>query len=966
MAQSPDTAEFDGMPRSAIATGLMDYKLPPGEMPAKLMAYAAHAFSNLVRTTAAPTAGIRDASALQKIFVLLRSFTGHDFSQYKLSTISRRIERRMAVQEIKTLDNYVKYLQQSPVEGDALFRDLLIGVTNFFRDPEAFTALEEQGITKLFEGKPPGSTIRVWSIGCSTGEEAYSLAILLQERMEALGQSHTLQIFATDIDDRAIASARAASYPASIAADITPARLKRFFKLEAGGTTYRIHKSIRNLLIFSEHDLIKDPPFSKIDLVSCRNLLIYLNADLQKRLFPLFHYTMNPDGMLFLGTSETVGGFDDLFTPLARQAKLYRRKENRFTTRQRVIDQLIPVQPLLNVNYPRFADKATPAAKPFMRALAEKAMVQQIVHASALVNEQGDILYIHGRTGRYLELAPGEGGINNILKTAREGLRHDLVVALRKAAQAKQVVVSPGVRVKTNGDFTTINLTVSPVLADPAALTEETLYLVILEEAPQEPEGPEGGGQTVSGRRSGGGGRKADARVEALSKKLLDEQEYLQNSLEDLESSSEELRSANEEIQSANEELETSKEELQSTNEELHTVNAELQNRVVDLVQANNDINNLLVGTGIGTLFMDFHLRVLRFTSPIAEIINVTLGDVGRYVLDFSTCLKNYFTLDEDIRGVLDSLVPVEREVQTTRDKWYLLRILPYRTTENIIEGAILSCVDINELKKANVKITDMQRVEDALRTSEERFKKLFVEAPLGVALVDSFNGRFYDVNPMFAKIAGRTPEEMVHIDWMSITHPDDVQKGLYNMALLNAGKISGFHMEKRYLHRDGTEVWINMAIAPVRVEDKEYPRHLCMIDDITERKRTEDALRKANDLLRLAVVVRDTHDAVTVQDLDDRIIAWNPGAVRMYGWSEAEALKMNVNDRIPHEQREGALDTLAKLSRAKILEPYRTQRLTKDGRAQEVSIISTALLNEAGEMYAIATTERIIAGDTP
>jgi len=979
MAQSPQSAEFDGMPRSAIATGLMDCDLPPGAMPAKLLGYAAHAFLHRVRllagTTAATTAATTDASALKKIFVLLRAYTGHDFSQYKPSTISRRIERRMAVQEIKMIDNYVRYLQEAPAEGTALFRDLLIGVTNFFRDPEAFTALEELGIPKLFEGRPPGSTIRVWSVGCSTGEEAYSLAILMQERMETLGQFHTLQIFATDIDGRAIATARAARYPTSIAADITPARLKRFFTPEADGSGYRVHKSIRDLLIFSEHDLIKDPPFSKIDLVSCRNLLIYLNADLQKRLFPLFHYSMNPDGLLFLGTSESVGGFDDLFATLDRRAKLYRRKENRFSTRHRVIDQLVPPLPLplLNVDHPRFADKATPAAKPFMRALAEKAMVQQIVQASALVNERGDILYIHGRTGRYLELAPGEGGTNNILKTAREGLRHDLAVALHKAAQAKEVVVSPGVRVKTNGDFSTINLTVSPVLADPAALPEGALYLVILEEAPPAPEEPTGGGQTPGGQGAVVRGKKSDARVVELNKKLLEQEEYLQSSLEELESSTEELRSANEEmqsvneeLQSSNEELETSKEELQSTNEELHTVNTELQNKVVDLAQANNDINNLLIGTGIATMFVDFHLRVLRFTPPVAEIINVTLEDAGRYVHDFSTRLQNYSTLEEDLRGVLDSLIPIEREVQTTRGHWYLLRILPYRTTENVIEGAVLSFVDINELKKANVKITDMQQVEEALRKSEELFKRLFVEAPLGVALIDSLNGHFYDVNPIFAKIVGRTPEEMAHIDWMSITHPDDIQTDLYNMAHLNAGKISGFQTEKRYLQRDGTAVWISMTIAPTSVEDKAHPRHLCMIEDITERKRMQEALHKANDLLRLAVVVRDAHDAVTVQDLDGRIIAWNPGAVRMYGWSEAEALLLHVRDRIPQDLREGALDKLAQLSRAEILEPYRTQRLTKDGRVTEVSIISTALLDEAGAMYAIATTERIIAGEAP
>jgi len=935
MAQSPDSAEFDGMPRSAIATGLMDYELPPGKMPAKLLAYVSHAFHNRARLTEAPAADPKTDAALKKIFVLLRTFTGHDFSQYKLSTIHRRIKRRMAVQEIETIDNYVKFLQQSPAEGTALFRELLIGVTNFFRDPEAFKFLEEQGIPKLFEGKPAGSTIRVWSAGCSTGEEAYSLAILLQERMEALGQSHNLQIFATDIDSRAVATARAGRYPVSIAADITPERLKRFFTPEPGGNAYRVHKSLRDLLVFSEQDLIKDPPFSKIDLVSCRNLLIYLNADLQKRIIPLFHYTMNSDGMLFLGTSETVGGFEDLFAPRDRRAKLYRRKENCAGAQRPLVDQLVVPEPLLHVGVPQFAGMAAPAAKLSLRELAEKAMVRQIVQASAIVNERGDLLYIHGRTGQYLELATGDVGISNILKTAREGLRTELAAALHRAASGKEVVVSSGVRVKTNGDFTTINLTVSPVLADPSAMPKEPLYLVILEEAPDPPD------QSDQSDR-------ADARVVALKKKLQEKEEYLQSSLEELESSTEELKSSNEEMQSVNEELETAKEELQSANEELHTVNAELQIKVVDLAQASNDINNLLVGTGIGTMFVDLHLRILRFTSPVTEIINVVSSDAGRPVQDFSTRFKKYSTLEEDVRAVLDTLVPTEHEVQTTQDKWYLLRILPYRTTENVIEGAVLSFVNITEHKRG----------EEKLRESEERFRLV---ARTTNDLIYEFDLKnnvqwFGDIDKMLGYASGEFPRTLD--GWMAAVHPDD-REALTAAIQANVEGRADFATEYRVSGKDGNELWVSARGLITRTPEGEPLRWIGSITDITVRKKAEEALRKANDMLRLAVVVRDAHDAITVQDLEGRMIAWNPGAVRMYGWSEAEALEMNVRDRIPQELREEALDTLAKLSRAEILEPYRTRRLTKSGGSIEVSIISTALLDEAGKMYAVATTER-------
>ena len=947
MAQSPDSAEFDGMPRNAIATGLMDYELPAGEMPAKLLAYAAHAFLNRVRPSSAPTSATRDDAALKKIFVLLRSGTGHDFSQYKPSTIRRRIERRMAMQEIETMDNYVKFLQQAPAEGIALFRDLLIGVTHFFRDPEAFKFLEEQGIPKLFEGKPPGSTIRVWSAGCSTGEEAYSLAILLQERMEALGQSHTLQIFATDIDSRAVATARAARYPTSIAADITPARLKRFFTPEPGGDAYRVHKSIRNLLIFSEHDLIKDPPFSKLDLVSCRNLLIYLNADLQKRIIPLFHYTMSPDGLLFLGTSETVGGFEDLFAPLDRRAKLYRRKENRYGARPPVIDQLAATQPLLNAEHPQFARKEAPAAKLSLRELAEMAMVQQIVQASALVNDRGDILYVHGRTGRYLEIAQGEVRITNILKTAREGLGNELSVALHRAVRGKEVVVSPGVRVKTNGDFTTVNLTVSPVLADPSAMPEGPLYLVILEEVPDPPD------RSDQPDRSD----RSDARVMELNKKLQVKEEYLQTSLEELESSTEELKSSNEEmqsvneeLQSSNEELETAKEELQSANEELHTVNTELQIKVVDLAQASNDINNLLVGTGIGTMFVDLHLRILRFTSPVTEIINVVSNDAGRPVQDFSTRFKKYSTLEEDVRAVLNTLVPVEREVQTTQDKWYLLRILPYRTTENVIEGAVLSFVNITEHKRGEEKSARLAAI---------------VEFSDDAIISKDLNGVITSWNRGAEKLFGYPAAEIVGTSILRLV-PDDRRQEEQDILEKIKGGESVDHFETLRQAKDGRLLDVSLTASPIRDAEGAVVGASKVARDITERKKAEEALRKANDVLRLAVVVRDAHDAVTVQDLEGRTIAWNPGAVRMYGWSEAEALLLNVRDRIPQGLREGALDTLAKLSRAQILEPYRTQRISKDGAVLQVSIISTALLDEAGKMYAIATTERVAEGGSP
>ncbi|MBN1369147.1 MAG: PAS domain-containing protein, partial [Dehalococcoidaceae bacterium] len=718
MVQNPASTEYDGMPRNAIATGLVDYELSPAEMPAQLIAYTTHAFGKSPRSKL-PTP--KSENALKKMFVLLRAQTGHDFSQYKPMTSQRRIERRMAVHQIETMDGYVKFIQKTPEEVEALFRDMLIGVTSFFRDTEAFSALEEQIIPKLFAAKRTDDEIRIWVPGCSTGDEAYSIAILLAERQEVLKQNFKVQIFATDIDSHAIAVARAGIYPASIAADLTPERLARFFSPEPGDNAFRIHKGIRDMLVFSEQNVIKDPPFSRLDLISCRNLLIYLGGQLHKKLIPLFHYALNPGGFLFLGTSETVGDFQDLFAALDRKFKLYQRKEVLHGTQGAGLGRFLPPMTARDTGYPRTAEKTSHTGKLPLRELTEQALLRQIVHAGALINAEGDILYLHGRTGLYLEPTPGESGPNNILKMAREGLRRDLVIALRKAAGTGETVSSPGLRVKTNGDLTTVNLVVRPVAATPAS-SEPPLYLVVLEQA-QEP--------GISDKLSLSDGQKskpssetyrenADTRIAALKQELRVKEEYLQATNEELETSNEELKSSNEEmqsineeLQSTNEELETSKEELQSVNEELATINAELQTKVADLSRANNDMNNLLAGTGIATVFVDHQLRILRFTPTTTKIINLIKSDIGRPVSHIVSNLRGYSSMTDDIQAVLDTLVPKQAEVQNNEGLWYSMHIQPYRTTDNVIEGAVLTFVDVTEARKLH----------DGLRVNEERLR---------------------------------------------------------------------------------------------------------------------------------------------------------------------------------------------------------------------------------------------------
>ena len=722
MVQNTASTEFDGMPRSAIATGMVDYELPPAEMPAQLIAYAAHAYGKLPKSpTAAPEPNVE--GSMKKIFILLRSQTGHDFSLYKPSTIHRRIERRMAVHQISAIDSYVRYLQQNQVEVDALFRDLLIGVTNFFRDPDAFRALEEGVIPKLFENKTPGSVIRVWITGCSTGEEAYSIAILLVERIEALKASFTVQLFATDIDAQAIATARGGLYPESIAANISPERLARFFTREADGSAYRIHKRIRDLLVFSEQDVIKDPPFSRLDLISCRNLLIYMGVELQKKLILLFHYALKPEGWLFLGTSEGVSEFVELFEAHDRKAKIYLRKEDVQGPQRVAFGRFLPGQsPTDRAPAPGVAKGAAAnLVRGSLRETTEQALLAHLVAAGALVGAQGDILYLHGRTGMFLEPTPGEVGINNILKMAREGLRRDLVAALHKAAARRDTVFCPGLRVKTNGHFTTVNLTVRPVTTGSGATPEAPLFLVILEEAPAAtiPPDPVLAAGLVPGAHANLS-PDAEARIAALTAELRAKEDYLQSANEELQSSTEELKSSNEEmqsineeLQSTNEELETSKEELQSVNEELTTVNTELQTKVNDLSRANNDMNNLLAGTGIGTVFVDHQLRILRFTPAARSIINLILSDVGRPVAHIVSNLIEYQSLVADLREVLDTLTPKEVVVQTVEGKSYTMRIQPYRTLENVIEGAVITFVDI----------TEIVRTREALRKANDQLR---------------------------------------------------------------------------------------------------------------------------------------------------------------------------------------------------------------------------------------------------
>jgi len=705
MVQDPASAKFGGMPGSAIDMGLADYIGRAEDLPAKLFAYVKHTAASKARLAIEE----KTSGALEKVCILLRAHTGNDFFLYKKNMLYRRIERRMSIHQIDKIVLYVRFLQENPHELDLLFKELLIGVTNFFRDPDAFEVLKGKAIPMLLKNRMPDNILRIWVPGCSTGEEAYSLAIILRETLDEVKSKagYKVQIFATDIDKDAIDKARHGIYPGNIAADVSPERLRRFFVKEDGN--YRVGKEIREMVIFAPQNVTADPPFTKLDLVSCRNLLIYLTPDLQKKLLFLFHYCLKPHGMLFLGPSETAGNLSDLFTSLDVKWKLYVRRESAAAMMQ-------------GVEFPASLFSPESVEKEGMRRgegvlvsniqdLANRLLLEYFAPPAVLITDQGDIIYVSGRTGKYLEPAAGKANLN-IYAMAREGLTYELGSGVRRALAENEVVVFKGLKVKTDGVDQIINLTIKPV-TEPGAL--KGLMLVVFESV----------AEPLATKRSRG--RKIvpetlpDERVAELERELQYTKHDLQKTLEEMQTSqeeiksaSEELQSTNEELQSTNEELTTSKEELQSLNEELMSVNAELQTKIEELTLTHDDMKNLLNSTDIATLFLDGDLNVRRFTPQATSIIKLIKSDLGRAITDITMSL-HYDTLVDDAKEVLETLIFKESQAMTKDGRWYTVRIMPYRTHENVIDGVVITFADITALKQLEI----------SLRENEERLKAL-------------------------------------------------------------------------------------------------------------------------------------------------------------------------------------------------------------------------------------------------
>ncbi|MEX6506577.1 CheR family methyltransferase [Jiella sp. M17.18] len=786
-----DLAEHD-LAASNLPSAIADFLVPAAELAGTVDRHA-QTFAEQRRKL--ETSEESDLSAtLSAVATVLRNKTGHDFHGYKRGTFLRRIQRRMQVVQMPDPAEYLEFLRADGEEAQSLFNDLLIGVTQFFRDRKEFEFLEANVVPRLFEGKARADQLRVWVIGCSTGEEAYSLAILLREHMATLDEVPQVQIFATDLDGRALASARVGRYPETIARDLSPERLARWFVKE--GATYCVAKEIREMCIFSQHSVIKDAPFSRLDLVSCRNLLIYLDADLQSRVIPLFHFALKPDGYLFLGNSENVSRHTNLFAPVESRLRIFQR----LSTGVRVLPDF-PFTPIdRRLVSPPAQNRARPPEGNVARG-AER-IAERYAPAYVVTDTSLNVLHFSGRTGRYIDPAGGAATLN-LLNLVHPDLRLDLRVALSRALEENETVQVSDLRMGVNGHRVSVDVVIEPVSEGPASAH---FLVVLFKEVPVPPE--------PAASDNANGSQLKDQRVQQLERELRTTNERLQATVEELESTNEELKSSNEEyqslneeLQSANEELETSKEELQSVNEELTTVNGELAHRVQELGRANSDLKNLLESTQIATVFLDNQLRVMNYTPAVTELFHLVETDLGRPISHIKSRIA-YEELQDDVRRVLRTLGSVDREIaSSTTGNRYIVRVLPYRSVDNFIGGAVITFTNT----------TPLTRAQEALRDSEKRLRLLMEGIPQ-LVWRSGDNGHWTWSSPQWMRFTGQTEAQSLGLGWLDAVHPEDRDRFLE--AWSRAGEKGALDVEHRVLRAsDGAWVWHHSRSMPVRSE---------------------------------------------------------------------------------------------------------------------------------------------------
>jgi two-component system CheB/CheR fusion protein len=953
MVQAPETAQYDGMPRSAINTGVVDYTLPIGKMPDVLMRYVQHWYVN-----GAAEADLRAEESpddLNAIIGLLRAHVKYDFSCYKKGTLIRRIERRMSLNHAETLGRYVETLRTSKDEVDRLYKDLLISVTNFFREPEAWDALGKLVIEPLVAAQPANVPIRVWVPGCATGEEPYSVAMLLFEALRESDKACNIQVFASDIDRHALSFARAGIYPENIAADVSPQRLRRFFV--AGEHTYRINKEIREAVVFAEQNVISDPPFSKLDLISCRNLLIYLEPKIQGKILSLFNFALRESGYLFLGNAETISQQHDLFKPLSRKLRIYRRIGTVPAGKLPPLAKpghAIPAEqtPLLPENMIRKTHR--------LATLAQLALLQRFAPACALVDGKMKVLYLHGPIDDYLQLPAGEP-TPDLIAMARPGLRTRLRTAIRRATTNKEVVLLDDVRIKRRRESGHIRVCVEPLRDLDGA---DGILLVTFDDA-----NAENRVRVVYADRRDSAALddlETPGDYEAVVRNLEDElrgtREDLQTTIEDLETANEEFKAANEEImsvneelQSTNEELETSKEELQSLNEELQTVNSQLEQKVAELESTTNDLLNLLASTDVATIFLDRELLLRRFTPTATELLRVIDTDVGRPISDFAMNVTDEELLP-DVHRVLQQLVPAEQEVQDDKGRWYIRRIVPYRTDDDRIDGVVITFVDISRQKRDELELRELAaQLEKRITHVTAQIDRLVDDAPDAMVVVND-RAEITHVNRRAEWLFGYSQEELANqplakllperFRHRHLVHLEGYFKHPYPRSM-------GTGLQLSAVTKDGKEFPADIQLSPLELNGQLVA--LAAVRDESERVRASAVER------RLATVLNTSPFSIVVYQPDGTIDDWNQGAKRLYGYTAAEAIGQNVQMLVPTEKMEEFRQIGRTLCHERPLYEFETVRLHKDGTRIDVATIYSVVKDANDNIQSICAITRDI-----
>jgi len=854
MVQSEESAKFDGMPRAATSTGLADFILPPDEMPAKLSSFIRHPYAPKVDRP--KTTLLSSDDQLTRIFALLRERTRVDFTFYKPSTVVRRIERRMTVNQIHDLHDYVKFMENYSTEVTTLYRELLIGVTSFFRDREVFDELEQNYLPALFK-RIEGREARFWIAGCSTGEEAYSLAILSHEVMEQIGKRIEIKIFATDIDRDAILRASNGLYPESIAVDLSPKLLTKYFHHR--GEHYQIDRSIREMVVFAQHNLIKDPPFTNIELVSCRNLLIYLQPILQRKAMELINFSLNPQGILLLGSSETTGETADLYETLHQKYKIYASKGKR---------RPISGPEFLSVPEARHSwqNRVRSANGSWARTQDDERMLDRFLQLLAgnyvplavVVNEQLEVLHILGNSEGYFRLPSGKL-MNDITKISVRDLAIPLATGLQKVFKTGEELKYTNIRLKWNDESKIVQIRIQPL---PGKKGQEVLAAVFLEEITWRPKEAAVGEMQVYNVTE-----EAEQRISDLEQELQFSRENLQATIEELETSNEELQATNEELLASNEELQSTNEELQSVNEELHTVNAEYQSKIIELTELNNDLDNLMASTQIATLFLDENLAVRRFTPEIRRIFKILDSDLGRPVNHLMYMVKvNLFELIDEVAS---SGVEREQEVRTEDDAWFLMRILPYQVGIGAVSGVVLTFIDIGLFKT----------VQNALLDSESRLSSLYRAAPVGIGqLVDCV---FLEVNDQVCRMVGYTREELIgqssRLLYASQEEFESVGKQKYAQMLEHGvGTV-----KSDWRRKDGSLFPVLISSAPVNAANPGEGTTFTVLD-LSSSMRAAEQIKAGEE--RYRQLFNTMAEGVVYQNAEGEITSANPAAARILG----------------------------------------------------------------------------------